>query len=291
MQLTIVSGLSGSGKTVALHMLEDLGYYVIDNLPLALLERLVHDALSDTERAATPMAVGIDARSRAGDLAGFGDCVQRLRGASLEVQTVFLQADRDIILKRYNETRRPHPLAGPDIPLAEAVERERQVLAPVAEHADLVLDTSRTTMPELRDLVCERIGRRGQQLSLLFKSFGYKHGLPTDADFVFDVRCLPNPHWRAELRALTGRDADVAHYLADYPGTAALIADIESFLHRWLPAFETGSRSYVTVAVGCTGGQHRSVYVVEQLAAAFGGGERRVSVRHGELGPRFQSSV
>ncbi|HYW93696.1 MAG TPA: RNase adapter RapZ [Gammaproteobacteria bacterium] len=283
MKLVIVSGLSGSGKSVALNMLEDLDYYCIDNMPLAVLESFVLDTAATGDPAYELMAVGVDARARSRDIAGFADCVERLRRAGVQSETIFLRADNDIILKRYSETRRKHPLTSGRVPLAEAIRAESELLAPIAEQADLVIDTSSTTMHQLRDMIRERVHGHANVISLLLESFGYKHGVPGDADFVFDSRCLPNPHWEPGLRALTGQDQAVIGYLESQPLVQQMCEDITGFLDRWIPCFEADNRSYVTIAVGCTGGQHRSVYLVERLAAYLRGRDLKVLVRHREL--------
>ncbi len=284
MKLLIVSGLSGSGKSVALHMLEDLGYYCIDNMPLGLLEAFVKQTLGTGDPRYDLVAVGIDARARADEIDGYDDCLQRLRSNDLEIQTLFLQAEHNVLLKRFSETRRKHPLTRYDIPLAEAIHRERKLLAPVAEQADLVIDTSRTSMHELREIIAARIHGESRTLSVLLKSFGFKHGVPGDADFVFDVRCLPNPHWEADLRALTGRDQPVRDYLESHEMVEGMFRDIRDFSDRWLPHFEASNRSYVTIAIGCTGGQHRSVYMVERLGEHLRQHEYiKLLIRHTEL--------
>lgn len=284
MKLIVVSGLSGSGKTVALHMLEDLGYNCIDNLPMSLLERLVHDITSSGDPAYELTAVGIDARAHArGDIHSYHEHIQRVQQAGITCETLFLQTDDQIILKRYSETRRKHPLSSTALSLADAILLERELLNPIAAQADLIIDTSRTTIHQLRDIIRERVHGRDNLLSLQFESFGYKHGLPTDADFIFDVRCLPNPHWISDLRALTGKDKEVIEYLNRHEAVNQMFEDIKQFLDRWLPQFEADSRSYVTVAIGCTGGQHRSVYLAERLARHFRHHKWRILVRHNEL--------
>ncbi|MES1992462.1 MAG: RNase adapter RapZ [Pseudomonadota bacterium] len=280
MKLLVLSGLSGAGKSVALHMLEDLGLYCVDNLPLSLLESLVNDLSRSGDFSPQWVAVGIDARSRAPELNTFTQSLDRLRQRGVDVETLFLQAETDTLLKRYSETRRRHPLSSSQTALAEAIEQERQLLSPIAEQADLVLDTSLTTMHQLRDLIRHRIHGREGLFSLMFQSFAFKKGVPSDADFVFDIRCLPNPHWQTALRPLTGLDAEVAAYLETAPLTHALFEDIRQFLERWLPRFETENRSYLTVAIGCTGGQHRSVYMAERLKAHFTTTHPKVLVRH-----------
>ena len=284
MKLLIVSGISGSGKSVALHMLEDLGYYCIDNMPLGLLEAFVKQTLGTGDPRYDLVAVGIDARARADEIEGYDDCLQGLRSNDLDLQTLFLQAEHNVLLKRFSETRRKHPLTRYDIPLDEAIRRERKLLAPVAEQADLVIDTSRTSMHELREIIAARVHGEAHTLSVLLQSFGFKHGVPGDADFVFDVRCLPNPHWEVELRALTGRDKPVRDYLESHEMVEGMFRDIRDFSDRWLPHFKASNRSYVTIAIGCTGGQHRSVYMVERLGEHLRKHEYiKLLTRHTEL--------
>jgi len=283
MKLVIVSGLSGSGKTVALHTLEDIGYYCIDNLPTGLLSALA----LELKLAPYPIehaAVGIDARNLPQALQEFNQILDQLKTQGIASEIVFLTCDTDTLIKRFSETRRRHPLSAQHASLGEAIEQERALLEPIAKRADLFIDTSQTTIHQLRDLVHQRVhGSQNGQLSLLFQSFGYKHGLPRDADFVFDARCLPNPHWQADLRPLTGLDAAVVDYLEGDPQVEAMYSELQSFLEHWIPAFKAGNRSYLTVAVGCTGGQHRSVYIVERLARQFHKDYPNVITRHREL--------
>jgi UPF0042 nucleotide-binding protein len=283
-RLVILSGLSGSGKTVALNMLEDLGWYCVDNVPARLLKEFARATVATRDEAYHWMAIGVDARNKPEELAGIPRLREELAALDVHCEIVFLQADIDVLFKRFSETRRKHPLSGSDLSLADAIEREVLLLKPLKDHADLVLDSNRTTIHELRELVRQRVHREESHgLSLLFESFAYKHGIPADADFVFDVRCLPNPHWEAALRPLTGRDRAVIDYLEAQPSVAALVRDVTAFLEAWIPQFEASNRSYVTVAIGCTGGQHRSVYVAEQLGAHFRDKYGQVVVRHGEL--------
>ncbi|MAT64882.1 MAG: RNase adapter RapZ [Gammaproteobacteria bacterium] len=281
MKLIIVSGLSGSGKSVALNTLEDLGYYCVDNLPVALLEPLARELTTARQDRA---AVGIDARNHRQDLSRFRDILAGLETQGIQAEIVFLQASDETLLKRFSETRRKHPLTSADTTLADAIRSERNLLEPIASSATLHIDTTHTNLHQLRDLVQERLSdTRPDSLSLLFKSFGYKHGLPDDADFVFDVRCLPNPHWIQGLRPLTGRDQAVIAYLEDQPPVDAMFRELCRFLDDWLPAFEKENRRYLTVALGCTGGQHRSVYMAERLGKHFAGRYPSVLVRHREL--------
>ncbi len=281
-RLVIISGLSGSGKTVALHTLEDAGYYCVDNLPVALLTGLGHH-LREMTGTSGLFAVGIDARNPAVDLARFPDMLETLAADGIRTEIVFLNADDATLIKRFSETRRRHPLSVESRPLADAIALERKLLSPIQAKADLMVDTTATTIHQLRGLIQDRLGTRTEALSILFQSFGFKHGIPQDADFVFDVRCLPNPHWEPGLRPLTGRDEAVQRYLEQQPGVARMFTHLRDFLAEWIPQFERENRSYLTVAIGCTGGQHRSVYLAEQLATHFGKSRGLVSLRHREL--------
>ncbi len=285
MRVIIVSGLSGSGKSIALQTLEDLQHYCVDNLPMALLKPFAEALLVRQRNGRHPItAVGIDARNFTEELAGFPELIRELRDAGLQVETLFLQASDETLLKRYSETRRKHPLSLEGVSLQEAIQAERRLLDPIQAQADLIIDTSHTTVHELRDLVRSRLHDAPPGvMSILFESFGFKNGVPADADFVFDVRCLPNPYWVPELRGLTGQDPPVASFLTEQGEVGRMIDAIGGFLRSWIPAFETGSRSYLTIAVGCTGGQHRSVFVVDTLGRQFGDSRRNVLVRHREL--------
>lgn len=285
MRLIILSGLSGAGKTVALHMLEDLGYYCIDNMPVRLLDAFTRETVISKNPHYEWIAVGIDARSLPDDIQAVPELVKNLRAGGVHCEIVFLRADENVLFKRYSETRRKHPLSDARLSLKDAISKEIAVLAPIAEQADLVIDTSRTTIHQLRDLVRQRVhSDESTGLSILVQSFGYKHGVPGDADFVFDVRALPNPFWEPTLRNFTGQDKPVIDYLESHPDTHRMFRDISVFFDTWLPQFEAGNRSYVTIAFGCTGGQHRSVYFAEKLAAHFRRTRQRVVVRHNELG-------
>lgn len=285
MRLIIVSGLSGSGKSVALHTLEDEGFYCIDNLPpgllLPLTEQLLDSELSLYER----VAVGIDARSGSGVLDRFSETVAKLRSDSrVDLEILFLHTDRDTLLKRFSETRRKHPLSQQGMPLIEAIEAERTLLSPISEQADLSVETSNLTLHQLRARLRERLlPEQSTGLSILFQSFGFKNGVPADTDFTFDVRCLPNPHWEQRLRMRTGEDREVVEYLQRHSEVEDMFDSIRGFLDRWIPAFEREGRSYLTVSVGCTGGQHRSVYLVNRLKTHFEEHPWNLSVRHREL--------
>jgi UPF0042 nucleotide-binding protein len=281
MRLIIVSGLSGSGKTVALHHLEDLGFYCIDNVPAALIASSVEQIAATEDPVYQKLAIGIDARNRAADLARLPQVVMDLRERGVRCEVVFLQTDDNMLLKRYGETRRKHPLSAAGLSLREAIERERELLGPIIASAELVIDTTRTSIYELRDIIRRRVGGHDQPgLSILVESFGFKHGIPADADFVFDLRCLPNPYWDQALRALTGRDAPVIAFLDAQPAVQRMYADILAFLERWIPEYIDFNRNYLTVAIGCTGGQHRSVYMADKIAAALSRQHAQVLTRH-----------
>lgn len=287
MRLIVVSGLSGSGKSVALHVLEDLGYNCIDNLPAGLLQAVVEDVTSKQEESERLLAVGVDARARQEDLQALPDLIEDLRkqDQDVEIELLFLQSDDDVLLKRYAESRRRHPLAEYGTALRAAIQDERELLAPIVNAADLIIDTSRTSIYELADIIRERIDRRRTRtLSVLIESFGFKNGIPADADFVFDMRCLPNPYWTVELRGLNGQDEEVREFLDAQPAFADMFEHILAFLERWIPEYQSVNRGYLTVAVGCTGGQHRSVYMTEKLAAALRKLHDPVLTRHNELG-------
>ena len=292
MRLIIVSGLSGSGKTIALHMLEDLGYYCIDNFPASLLASFIPEMVRASDPVYARTALGIDARNRSENLTSVPQLVQQLRADGVQCEVVFLYADEEVLLKRYSETRRRHPLSEGAVSLRDAIANERALLAPIADSAALVFDTTRMSVHELREAIRERVDRRREgRLSLLFQSFAFKSGVPKDADFVFDVRCLPNPYWEHALRGLTGRDAPVVRYLEEQPEVQRMIDDIHGFLAGWLDEFRRTNRSYLTVAIGCTGGQHRSVFLVERLAQRFGDQSSHVLTRHNELARATQNGA
>ena len=284
MRLIIISGLSGSGKSVALHVLEDLGYYSIDNLPAALLKSLLEELTSGDETLGDRVAVGIDARNPQRGLATLPTLIDELRRNGVQTEVLFLQADDDILLRRYSESRRRHPLAQEELNLRAAISRERELLAEIINAADLTIDTSRTSVYDLGDLIRERIDSRSDnKLSVLIESFGFKNGIPADADFVFDLRCLPNPYWQPRLRPLTGLDSPVAEFLDADPLFESMYGDIYAFLANWIPNYRTFDRSYLTIGLGCTGGQHRSVRMAERLAAGLREIHDPVLTRHSEL--------
>lgn len=286
MKLTIISGLSGSGKSVALHTLEDEDHYCVDNLPPTLLTAFAQDIQDEAYTTYKRIAVGIDARTSNANLENFPEHLKKLRAKGFDVEVIFLDASDEVLLKRFSETRRRHPLSNEGLPLVEAIWQERALLSVLKENADLVIDTSTKNVHDLRKLIIEMVhdpASSGNTLSVLFQSFGFKHGVPGDTDFIFDVRCLPNPHWVPELRPLTGKNHEVQAFLEQQPDVADMLQSIRGFLEKWLPHYEAEKRRYITVSIGCNGGQHRSVYLCEKLADAFKGGKKKVSVRHREL--------
>ena len=284
MNLVIISGLSGSGKIIALHTLEDIGFYCVDNLPVGLLSGFASEMRDQRLVSGDKVAVSIDARNHPEQLNRFPDIIAELKNRDTRCKILYLQAENSTLLKRFSETRRKHPLSGIDLPLADAIDEERKLLAPIAANADLLIDTSHTNLHQLRDLVRECLGGdKDARFSLLLRSFGYKHGIPADADLVFDARCLPNPHWQANLRSLTGLDKDVISFLEKETMVQEMYNDLESFLSTWIPRFKADNRSYLSIAIGCTGGQHRSVYLVDRLAKNLGKQAGDVVVRHREL--------
>jgi UPF0042 nucleotide-binding protein len=278
LQLVLISGLSGSGKSIALNVLEDAGYYCVDNLPATLLPQLVHDlSQSGYQRA----AVAVDVRAGA-SLAVLPAQLEHLKILVSDLRFLFLEAQDNTLIQRFSETRRRHPLATDSITLGEAIRNERNALARIALLGHRI-DTSDMPANALRNWVKDFMSLApAEGITLLFQSFGFKHGIPLDADLVFDVRCLPNPYYDLQLRRLTGRDAAVIHFLKDAPEVNAMIDDIYRFVSTWLPSYVRDNRSYLTVGIGCTGGQHRSVYIAETLAARLRGAVR-VLVRHRSL--------
>ena len=283
-RVVIISGLSGSGKSVALHRLEDLGYYAIDNIPAGLLSQLLDQLINKQDPLYQQLAIGLDARNKADELAEVPKLANELRTKGIQTDVLFLTTDSDILIKRYSETRRRHPLSTENRSLEDAIQLEKNLLQPISDTADKIFDTTRTTIHELRDMLANRIHTRlPRTLSLLFKSFGFKHGVPMDADYVFDVRCLPNPYWEPALRQFTGLDEPVQEFLGQQELVKNMIHDIRLFLNPWIPQFIKNNRSYLTIAIGCTGGQHRSVFIAEQLHKIFSEKYAQVLVRHNEL--------
>lgn len=284
MKLVIISGLSGSGKSVALHTLEDEGFYCVDNLPLGLLPGFVDQLNRQAMRMYNEVAVGIDARSGVDDLLRFKEIIDHIRQSGIQVEIIYFQAGINTLIKRFNDTRRRHPLAKKGIPLAEAIDIEQNLLSPIVLQANLCLDTTHTNIHQLRSLLKERVLLRpAHEMSVLFQSFGFKNGAPTDSDFVFDLRCLPNPHWEPTLRELTGQDPEVRRFLDGRRECLDMYQHICQFLEIWIPQFSAQNRYYLTISVGCTGGQHRSVYMAEKLCNHFRDKYPHVSLRHREL--------
>ena len=284
LRLIIVSGLSGSGKSVGLHVLEDLGYYCIDNLPAGLLIAAVDEVRKNSVGSVKRLAVGVDARNHAESLDALPDLLRQLREQGVSTEIVFLHASDEILLQRYSETRRRHPLAEQGTQLRAAIAAERRILNEVQLSADLIVDTSHSSIYELADVIRSRVDQRDiGTLSVLIESFGFKYGIPTDADFVFDLRSLPNPYWTIELRGLTGLDQEVQDFLEGQEKFTAMYDDISGFLARWVPHYRDANRGYLTVAIGCTGGQHRSVHMTEKITAALRKHHDPVLTRHSSL--------
>ena len=283
LKLVIISGLSGAGKTVALKQYEDLGYYCIDNLPLALVPPMIDTALNHATRRYDRLALGLDARI-AEDVDEFSGEVDQWRAQGADVQVLFLTSTDEALLRRYAETRRRHPLSDSETSLVEAIAKERHLLEPVAASATLVLDTTGMNLHDLREAIHARLPEAGAgKLAVQFLSFGFKNGLPDGVDFVFDARCLPNPHWVPELRPKTGQDPLVQRYFERQPEVTRYMADIRRFLEGWLPQFRDQDRAYVTVGIGCTGGKHRSVYLTEMLGRFFRHKFDQVLVKHRDM--------
>ncbi len=284
MRLVIVSGRSGSGKSTALAVLEDNGFYCIDNLPAGLLPQLAEQALLDTEVSRPQVAVSIDARNHPAQLELLPGLLEQLRSRGIRSELLFLDADDATLLKRFSETRRRHPLSSETRSLSEAIRAEAQLLAPIADIADLHIATAGLNLYQLRDTLTLRLlDQPAPGTAFLIESFGFKHGMPVDADLVFDVRCLPNPYWVTELRPHSGLEQPVIDYLSAQSEVSEMYQDIHAYLSKWLPRIAASNRSYVTVAIGCTGGHHRSVYLVERLGAALRTQLNNVQIRHREL--------
>jgi RNase adapter protein RapZ len=282
-RLIVISGRSGSGKSTALHQLEDEGFYCIDNLPISLLPALMDTVSHEEFRLFQGTAVCIDARNAWKDLENFRDILEQLP-STVETQVLYLDAQVNTLLQRFGETRRRHPLSTESTPLAEAIGRERDLLEPIASSATLVLDTSQMTVYELRDMIKQRLlGTTTGTMSILIQSFGFKRGVPADADLVFDVRMLPNPHWVKELRLKTGLDDEVGEFLANQRMTTELYSDLCHYLDTWLPRYREGNRSYMNISLGCTGGQHRSVYLANRLFQHYRAQFPAMHIRHREL--------
>ena len=283
MRFIVVSGLSGSGKSSALNLLEDEGFVCIDNLPITLLPGLIEQTLVQKTHH-SGLAVGIDARNPDTEFATAERILIELKAKYDQFEIVYLESSSAILLKRYSETRRRHPLSNDNVTLEDAITKEQQTLKPISELADVFIDSSALTIHQLRSLLKQRVlGSQTLGTSLTFSSFGFKFGTPMDADFIFDVRCLPNPHWDERLRDFTGKDEPVIHFLEREKDVQAMFEDIKNFITSWLPKFENNNRSYLNVAIGCTGGKHRSVFLAEKLCAHFGETRKGVQVKHKQL--------
>jgi len=279
MKLLVVSGRSGSGKSVALRVMEDLGYYCVDNIPVNLLPTLANAVMDQYER----VAVSIDVRNLPTEPEELAEILSYLP-RKLELTILYLDADHTTLIKRFSETRRLHPLSHQAMSLDEAISREQQLLDPISSRADLYIDTTELNIHQLAELLRERIlGQKTGRLVMLFESFGFKYGIPKEADYVFDARFLPNPHWEPALKPLTGLDQPVKDYLASEAIVGKYIWQINSFISSWLPHLERNNRSYLTIAIGCTGGQHRSVYIAECLAESYRSQREDVQIRHRDL--------
>ena len=284
MRLIIVSGRSGSGKSTALDVLEDNGFYCIDNLPAGLLPELAERALLHTEVLQPQVAVSIDARNLPTHLQRFPELLAEVRARHIQCDVLYLDADEDTLLKRFSETRRRHPLTDESRSLAEAIRDESLLLEPISDLADLKIDTTHLNLYQLRDSLKLRLLNKPEPgTAFLIESFGFKRGMPVDADLVFDVRCLPNPYWKPELRAHSGLDQPVIDYLAAQADVDEMYTDIHAYLYKWLPRFAASNRAYVTIAIGCTGGHLRSVYLAERLGQTLKPQLKNLQVRHRDL--------
>ena len=280
--LVVVSGLSGGGKSTALHALEDLGFYCVDNLPAVLLKEFARQMVANPELYSR-VALGIDARSRGPELVEIPGWLDELQQSRIHCQLMFLTADAKDLIKRFSETRRRHPLTSDTCALPRAIEWESEILETLKSRADWVIDTSDTNIHELRRQVWKCVGGDSDPTTIVLESFAFKRGIPQDVDFVFDARNLPNPHWVDGLRSQTGLDSDVQKWLENDQTVNSMYSDIEKFLLSWLPQFRDSQRSYVTVGIGCTGGRHRSVYLVERLKGRFETRFERVITHHRDL--------
>ncbi|MDX1398447.1 MAG: RNase adapter RapZ [Oceanospirillum sp.] len=281
MKLVIISGRSGSGKSIALHVLEDLGFFAIDNLPIGLLSQLP----ANLPESNSSVAVSIDARNIVTDPEGVQPQFDKLKADGYDTQIIYLDSDDGTLIDRFNATRRKHPLSSEKLSLAEALTQEANLLEQIAEQADLRVDTSNLSIYDLREIITQQLetASNKKNVAIQFQSFGFKRGIPKDCDFIFDVRCLPNPYWETHLRGYTGQDQPVIEFLEQDFSVRAMVSDISGFLDKWLPSIIASSRSYITVGIGCTGGQHRSVFVAEQLTDKFRHQHPQTLVRHRDL--------
>ncbi len=283
MKLIVISGLSGAGKSVALHTLEDEGYVCVDNLPISMLVDLARKMSADPDSYGQ-VAVGIDSRGEADPLDQFESVILQVNSLGIDTQVVFLNALDDVLITRFSETRRKHPLSKHGAPLQAAIETERALLGRVEQIADVGIETSNLNLHQLREVIRKRVlGLNRKPLNVLLQSFGFKHGPPYGTDFIFDVRCLPNPYWSTTLRPMTGRDQPVADFLEQHELVGKMVDDISNFFMNWTPVFESENRSYLTISIGCTGGRHRSVYVVEQIYKNVNSKIDQITIKHREI--------
>ena len=282
MQLIIVSGRSGSGKSVVLNALEDLGYYCVDNLPIGILPNLIEEA----DGLHPNIAISIDSRNIPEDLSAFKNTLSQFNNKPAhQCDIIYLDADENTLLKRFSETRRKHPLTNPNTSLRAAIQKEKLLMAPIADIADFTVDTSRLGNHDLHQVIRDRanVTNKPEGFQLLLQSFGFKHGLPPDADFIFDVRCLPNPYWKPGLRALTGLDQDVQQYLESHSTVKEMFFELNEMLDKWITRFKADDRCYLHISIGCTGGIHRSVYFTEKIAEILNKKHDNLKIRHREL--------
>lgn len=286
MHILVISGRSGSGKTTALNLLEDEGFTCIDNLPVSLLSPLVDKVRQRDSSKNTRLAVGIDSRNIDSDLGSLPAIFDDITSVGGVIKVLYLDTSKDVLIRRFSETRRKHPLTDKDTGLNQAITEEDIILAPLAAIADVTIDTTQLNLHELRSAVKrELVGEHGDGIALTFTSFGFKFGIPVDADFIFDVRCLPNPYWHSSLRDKSGCEDDVVAFLRGSEEVQEMAQDIEQFARKWLPRFENNNRSYLNIAIGCTGGMHRSVYLAEELAKRLQPDIKNTLVRHRQLDP------
>ncbi len=279
-RIIFVSGLSGAGKSIVLHTLEDLDFYCIDNFPIGLLQNFSQQLTHYPDW----IAIGINARSQESLIASISNFIDEFRKSKINTELIYLEADNDTLIKRYSETRRKHPFSDENLPLNDAINNEHNLLISLAEKADFKIDTSHTTIHDLRKLIGQRVvGRNYNSLSIQLESFGYKFGNPRDADFQFDVRCLPNPYWEKNLRIFSGKDQKVIEFLEQQPLVTLMSNQLVGFLSEWLKHFEAENRSYLTIAIGCTGGRHRSVYLVDKLGESIRSTGRQAIIKHRDL--------
>ena len=285
MRIVLVSGLSGSGKSVAINTLEDDDFYCIDNMPLSMLPTCIKHLTTASPGFYEKIAIGVDARNVSQDIHSLPNIINQLKQQNIDIELVYLEADEETLIQRYSETRRKHPLTRKGLPLVDAIKMEKQILGEVTLLADLRIDTTSTNVRQLRAIIADQVcGKKSSKLTILLQSFGFKYGVPNDSDYVFDVRCLPNPYWEKHLRKLTGHDREVIEYLQSHAEVKQMINSIGEFIERWLPCFVSENRSYLSVSIGCTGGQHRSVHIAEYLADRFNDfKDKDVLVRHRDL--------